>query len=108
MTITEHPRLTPESNGAALVTVEQRHNTSLVKHISPLANIGVLHLVEWLVEEFLVLSDEELSNGGQLALTLCDGVNLDALNEHLDERSRLRELSPSERQALEANVELLL
>jgi len=38
------------------------------------------------MEELLVFHYQQLSNGGELALALSDRIELDALNEHLDQR----------------------
>ena len=79
--------------------VEKRNYSFLVEDISSFANKRVLHLVESFLEILLVFADQKFADGLKLALTLSDGVDLDAFNEDLDQRGRFRELSPCERQA---------
>lgn len=44
----------------------------------------------------------------QFSFSLCDAVDLNALNKHLDDRCALWEFSPCEWQAIQADAELLL
>lgn len=96
MTVGEKTCLTPEVQRFSLFVVEEGHNAFLVVDIGLFAYEGSLHLVDRLLEEFLVLSDQQLLDVLQATFSLGDRVDLDALDEDLDERSGLRELRPCE------------
>ena len=94
----------------SLLPVLERHlfvsspecsNRLLIAHISPLSNDGHLHLVERAHKELLVVPHQQLLNALQLPLSLADRVDVDALNEHLDQGCRLRELSPGKREGVQ-------
>ena len=81
--------------------MEKRDNALLVENISFLAHEGSLHLVNRLLEELFVLSDQEFLDALEAALALSDRIDLNAFDENLNERCRLREFSPSKRQTVE-------
>ena len=81
--------------------MEKRDDALLVEHISFLAHEGSLHLVNRLLEELFVLSDQEFLDALETALALSDRIDLDAFDENLNERCRLREFSPCKRQTVE-------
>ena len=59
MTIAKHARLRPPMKGFSFFVMEKGHDTFLVVYVSLLANERVLHFVNGLLEELLVLSDQE-------------------------------------------------
>lgn len=101
MAVAEQARLTPPVKCFAFFVVEQSHDSFLIVHISFLANKWTFHLIDWLLEKLLILSDEQLSDALKAALSLRDGVNLDALDEDLDEWCGFGELSPSQWQTIQ-------
>lgn len=105
MAVGEEPCLAPPVQSLTFLVLEQGHYAFLIKDIGLLAHERCFHLVNGLLEELFVLSDEQFFNVLKTAFTLADRVNLDALDEDLDQGCRLRELSPSQRQAIERNGE---
>ena len=61
VTVRDHPSFTPIPKCLTLLSMEQCNDPLLIEHISLFAHVRMLHLVEWLLEELLVLSDQELS-----------------------------------------------
>ena len=106
--IGELTSLTPILQRLALFVVEQSHDSFLVKDVCLLADKGSLHLVDWLLEELFVLSDQEFFDALQASFPLGDRVDLDAFDKHLDQRSRLREFGPSQGQGVERDAKVLL
>lgn len=64
--------LTPPGQSLSLLVVEQGHDTLLVVDVGFLANVGVLHFVNGLLEEFFVLSNEQFLYVLQSSLPLGD------------------------------------
>lgn len=81
--------------------MEQVDDSSFVEDVCFLPNERSFILVEWSLEVLLVLSDQQLPDVLQLAFALGDGVNLDALDEDLDDWSRLWEFCPRQRKTVE-------
>lgn len=72
MTITEQTSLTPPMQSLAFFVMEEGHNSFLVVHVSLLSNEWALHLVNRLLEKFLIFSDQQFLDALQTALTLRD------------------------------------
>ena len=84
MTLRELHGLVPPVLRTPLLVTEQGHDASLVVHIGSLSNERVLHLIDVLLEILFVLPSEQLFDALEAAFTLCDRVNLNALDQHLD------------------------
>ena len=108
MAVGEEPGLAPPVQSLTFLVLEQGHDALLVEDIGLLAHERSLHLVDGLLEELLVFSDEQFLNVLEAALPLADRVDLDTLDEDLDQGSGLRELGPCQRQAVERDREGLL
>ena len=108
MAVRNHASLLPRLNSFFLLPVKEGDDAFLVEHIGFLANEGILHFVESLLEVLLELADEQLADVRQLALALRYRVDLNAFNEHLDQGSALRELCPCQRKAAQRNREVML
>ena len=87
VTIGEKAGLTPIVKSLSFFVVEEGHDAALVVHVSLLAYERSLHLVDGLLEELFVLSDQEFLDALQSAFSLSDRIDLDALNKYLDQRS---------------------
>ena len=81
--------------------MEKGHDATLVVDVCLLADERILHLVDLLLEVFLVLTSQQLLNALKSTFALSDRIDLNALDEHLDQWSGLWELSPSQWQAVE-------
>jgi hypothetical protein len=66
--------------------VEKTHSPTLIEHIGLLTDERSFHLKESPREELFKLTDQRLSDTFQFAFALGDGVQLDALGQHLDQR----------------------
>jgi len=108
MAIGQDTSLAPVVQSFTLFVVEKSHDALLVVHIGLLAHEGRLHLVDRLLEELFVLSDQQFFYTLQATLALRDGVNLNAFDQHLNQGGRLGELSPGQRQTIQRNRESLL
>ena len=64
--------------------MEQGYDAIFIIDICFLPYERILHLVEWFLEIFLVLPDQEFPNVLQLAFSIGDRVNLDALYKDLN------------------------
>ena len=84
MTIGEQACLTPIVKSLSFFVVEEGHDAALVVHVSLLAYERSLHLVDGLLEELFVLSDQQLLDTLQSTFSLSDRVDLDALYKYLD------------------------
>ena len=82
--IREQASLTPPMQGLTLLVVEQGNNTFLVVHVSLFANEWALHLVDWLLEELLILPDEQLLDVLKAVSSLRDRVDLNAFDQNLN------------------------
>ena len=69
---------------------------------------GVLHLVEGFLEILLILSRQEFSDMLQLAFTIRDRVDLDALYKDLNYWCRLRKFCPGKRKTVKRYGKVLL
>ena len=87
VTIGEQACLTPIVKSLSFFVVEECHDAALVVHVSLLAYERGLHLVDGLLEELFVLSDQQLLDALQSAFSLSDRVDLDALYKYLNQRS---------------------
>ena len=85
VTVAKHARLTPPMECLAFFVMEESYDTFLVVDISLLANERILHLVDWLLEELFVLSDEEFLDVLQSTFSLGYRVDLDTFNKNLDQ-----------------------
>lgn len=70
VTIRKDASLTPEVQCFALFIVKESHNTFLVEDIGLFADKGAFHLVDGLLEEFLVLADQQLFDALKTTLSL--------------------------------------
>jgi len=95
MAVRNHTSLLPTLNSFLLFPIEERNDALLIEDICLLANEGILHFVESLLEVLLELADEQLADVLEFALTLRDRVDLNALDQHLDQSSAFWELCPS-------------
>ena len=82
--IGEKAGLTPIVKSLSFFVVEECHDAALVVHVSLLAYERGLHLVDGLLEELFVLSDQQLLDTLQSTFSLSDRVDLDALYKYLD------------------------
>ena len=72
MAVGKESCLTPPVQSFALLVVEQGDNASFVVDVGLLANKGSLHLVNGLLEKFLILPDQQLLYALQTAFALAD------------------------------------
>ena len=91
-----------------LLITEKGHDATLVVDVRLLTDERILHLVDLLLEVFLVLTSQQLLNALKSTFSLSNRIDLNALDEHLDQWSGLWELSPSQWQAVEGDRESLL
>ena len=85
VTVAKYARLTPPMESLAFFVVEKGHDTFLVVDIGLLADIRILHLVDGLLEELLVLSDKQFLDVLQSTFSLGNRVDLDTFNKNLDQ-----------------------
>ena len=62
MAVGEEPGLAPPVQSLTFLVLEQGNNAFLIKDIGLFAHERCFHLVDRLLEEFLVLPDEEFFN----------------------------------------------
>ena len=60
VTIREESSLGPPGESLSLFVVEESDNALFVEDVSLFANKGILHFVDGLLKELLVLSDQQL------------------------------------------------